>query len=279
MAKEQRSIVIVKKVVKGHHGHHGGAWKVAYADFVTAMMAFFMVMWIIGMDEPTKAAIEGYFKNPIGFTEGSSRELSHVNLNGNPPKPAAGIMPIQLVSRQIEEQRFKELAEKIEVELRSEDGLGAIAAQVEIVLTDEGLRIELIEGGAGDMFFALGSADLKPEARRALEIIASQLKATPAPVVVEGHTDAAGYSRTGFSNWELSADRANAARRVMEQHGLAASRVVEVRGYADRHLRIPEDPLAKSNRRISVLLPFTVPAIPGDAGREGGGELPGEQAL
>jgi chemotaxis protein MotB len=271
MAKEQKSIIIVKKVVKGHHGHHGGAWKVAYADFVTAMMAFFMVMWIIGMDESTKSAIEGYFQNPVGFSDGSSTQMSPVNLLGNPPKPAAGIMPIHVVSRQIEEQRFKELAEKIEIELKSEDGLGAIAAQVEIVVTEEGLRIELIEGGEGEMFFALGAADLKPAAERALQIIASQLKTSPAPVVIEGHTDAAGYSRAGFSNWELSADRANAARRAMEKHGLSARRVVEVRGYADRHLRVEEDPLAKSNRRISVLLPFTAPAVPASTGGAGEG--------
>ncbi len=262
MAKEQKSIIIVKKVVKAHQGHHGGAWKVAYADFVTAMMAFFMVMWIIGMDQSTKAAIQGYFQNPVGFSEGSSTTINPVNLLGNPPKPASGVMPVHLVARQIEEQRFKDLAEKIEIELKSEDGLGAIAAQVEIVITEEGLRIELIEGGQGEMFFAFGSAQLKPEAERALQIITAQLNTSTAPVVLEGHTDAAGYSRPGFSNWELSADRANAARRAMEQSSLAASRVVEVRGYADRHLRVADDPLAKSNRRISILLPFTTPPTP-----------------
>lgn len=266
MAKEQKSIIIVKKVVKGRHGHHGGAWKVAYADFVTSMMAFFMVMWIVGMDQSTKTAIEGYFRNPVGFSDGSSTSMSPVNLLGNPPKPASGTTPIRVVARQIEEQRFKDLAQKIEVQLQSEDGLGAIAAQVEIVITEEGLRIELIEGGEGEMFFAFGSADLKAEAERALQIIASQLKSSPAPVVLEGHTDAAGYNRPDFSNWELSADRANAARRAMERSGLAPRRIVEVRGYADRHLRVANDPLAKSNRRISILLPFTTaPAASGGA--------------
>lgn len=271
MSKEAKSIIIVKKKKKGHGGHHGGAWKVAYADFVTAMMAFFMVMWIIGMDQSVKSAVEGYFQNPIGFQEGQASTANPISMGGA-PRPASSIMPMQVVARQIEEQRFREIGEKIQVNLEGSDGLGELAAQVEVVMTDEGLRIELIEGGDGEMFFGFASSTLKPAANRALRIIAAELGVSSAPVVLEGHTDAAGYAgQTGFSNWELSADRANAARRSMERSGLIGSRVAEVRGYADRHLRVPENPLDNSNRRISVLLPFTTAPA---AVTESGGSSP-----
>lgn len=257
MSKEQKSLIIVKKVKKGHHGHHGGAWKVAYADFVTAMMAFFMVMWIIGMDQAVKSAVEGYFQNPVGFMQGAASTTNPISL-GSAPKPESSLVPIHVVSRRIEEQRFREIGDSIRLKLEGPEGLGAIAAQVEVVMTDEGLRIELVEGGDGEMFFGFGSAQLKPAADRALRIIAAELGASHAPVVLEGHTDAARFSRrNGYTNWELSADRANAARRAIEAGGLSAGRVSGVRGYAAEHPRVPENPLDQSNRRISILLPYT----------------------
>ena len=258
MSKEnQKSIIIVKKVKKGHAGHHGGAWKVAYADFVTAMMAFFMVMWIIGMDQSTKSAIEGYFQNPVGFSSGAQSSNSPISL-GSAPQQAGSLSPFHVVSRKIEEQQYKEIGEKIKLKLEGPDGLGEIAAQVEVVMTDEGLRIELIEGGDGEMFFGFGSAQLKPAADRAIRIIAAEMGASNNGVVLEGHTDAARYAtRTGYTNWELSADRANAARRVLEDAMPGVDRVVAVRGYADQHLRVAENPLDPANRRISILLPFS----------------------
>jgi chemotaxis protein MotB len=258
MAKEARPIIIIKKVVKGHGGHHGGAWKVAYADFVTAMMAFFMVMWIISMDVATKNAIQGYFQDPVGFSQGTGS--NPISLHSNPP-PAPVNLPVRVVSRQIEEQRFRDIGEKIQLKLQGPEGLGELAAQVEVVMTDQGLRIELVEGGDGEMFFAFGSSNLKPAAAKALQIIAAEIGASNAPVVLEGHTDAAAFNTAnGYTNWELSADRANAARHAMERAGISPGRVAEVRGYADRHPRVEGNPYDKSNRRISVLLPFSKPA-------------------
>ena len=262
MSDEKRPIIIVKKISKGHGAHHGGAWKVAYADFVTAMMAFFMVMWIVGMDQSVKSAVEGYFKDPVGFSQGRASSPNPISV-GASPRPDASMMPVAIVSRRIEEQRFRTIGDSIKLKLEGPEGLGEIAAQVEVVMTDEGLRIELIEGGDGEMFFGFASAQLKPAAERAIRIIASGLGASNAPVVLEGHTDAARFSaRNGYSNWELSADRANAARRVIEDALPGSNRVVGVRGYADEHLRVPENPLDNSNRRISILRPFpTAPVV------------------
>lgn len=269
MSKDKAKIVIIKKVKKGHGGHHGGSWKVAYADFVTAMMAFFMVMWILGMDENVKASVEGYFSNPVGMKKGYSTGASPIS-TGNSPG-AVATKPLKLITRSYEERHFRELAEKIEVSLRDQEGLGQIAAQVEVVLTEQGLRIELVEAADGETFFAFGSASLKPAASRALAVIARQLTETTTPIVVEGHTDSAPFGRAGYTNWELSADRANAARRALQSAGLEAQHIREIRGYADHRLRNPDDPFDKSNRRISILLPFTAnpPELPGVEAKPG----------
>lgn len=257
MARENpRPVIIVKKVRKVQGGHNGGAWKVAYADFVTAMMAFFLVMWIISLDDSVRSAVEGYFQNPIGYQDGAAVSRNLIDFDASQPPSSA--MPVHLVARQIEEHRYREIGERIEMRLRADDGLGEIAAQVEIVMTEQGLRIELVEGEDGETFFAAGSAILKPPAARAIRIIARELGATDAPVVLEGHTDAAPYADAGaYSNWELSADRANAARRQIESSGLGPGRVAEIRGHADRALRVPHDPYDNENRRVSILLPFT----------------------
>jgi chemotaxis protein MotB len=267
MSDKKKSVIIIKKIKKGHGGHHGGSWKVAYADFVTAMMAFFMVMWILGMDTETRKAIEGYFSNPVGIQHGYSSGVSPISA-GTSPTVVKTPNPLRLITRSFEEQKYRELAGRIEARLRSADGLTDIVAQIEIVVTKDGLRVELVEGGDGEMFFALGKAELKPAAVRALAAIAFELKETATPLVVEGHTDAAQFGTRGYSNWELSADRANSARQAMETAGLGRHRIKEIRGYADRTLRNPNDPLHASNRRISILLPFSseAPAMPGSEG-------------
>ena len=255
MSKEKRPI-IVKKVVKKAHGHHGGSWKVAYADFVTAMMAFFMVMWILGMDEQTRKSIEGYFASaPVGITHGYASGKSPVSVG---TAPAARIQPLKLVTRTTETGQFRELADKIEARLEGTDGLGKIAAQIEVAVTEEGLRIELIEAEDGETFFPFGSAEMTPAAARALKVIGQQLKeSSSSPIVVEGHTDSAPFGSAGYSNWELSSDRAQAARRALTSAGISNARIKHIRGYADRHLRKPEAPLDPSNRRTSILLPFS----------------------
>ncbi|HEX5581680.1 MAG TPA: flagellar motor protein MotB [Gemmatimonadaceae bacterium] len=254
--KDKRPVVVIrkKKVVGG--GHHGGSWKVAYADFVTAMMAFFLVMWIVGMDDQTKQAIEGYFSNPVGYKKGYSAGASPLS-SGNSPatvrKP-----PLRLVIRAYEQKVFAQVSQRLESRLDSAQAALGFSTHVEVALTEQGLRIELIEGGRGDTFFALGSARMTATASTALEIIASELRDLGNAIVIEGHTDAVSYGASAnYTNWELSADRANAARRVLERGGIARERIAAVRGLADRKLRNRDDPHDPANRRISILLPFT----------------------
>lgn len=275
MATKGGKTIIVKRRKKVGHGHHGGAWKVAYADFVTAMMAFFMVMWILGMDENLKRAIEGYFSNPIGFKKGYS--------GGNSPL-ASGSSPasirreaVEIAAREMQAQRFDRVANALRSRLDSIAKVGTLAVRVEIVITSDGLRIELVEDDAGETFFPFGSADMKHAGRLALHEIAKELGVLENPVIIEGHTDAAPYRRIDYTNWELSSDRANAARRILIQEGLPSVRITEVTGLADRRLRHPDDPLNPSNRRISIRLPFISPtavpafdALPPRAIRSGG---------
>jgi len=252
---DKRPIIIVRKKVSGHAGHHGGAWKVAYADFVTAMMAFFMVMWILGMDENLKKSIEGYFSNPVGFKKGYSAGKSPVSSGSSPGMVQS--TALRLVNRQQEAAQLASTGGKIKSRLK-EAGLSAIGDRIEIVESTEGLRIELAEGVNGADFFRIASSTMTTTMEKTLEIVGSELAPLRNPVIIEGHTDAARFAGL-YSNWELSADRANAARRVLEASGLSPVRIIEVRGMADRQLRNPENPLDPRNRRITILLPFTTP--------------------
>ena len=263
-ARGGKKIVIVKKKVAGGHGHHGGSWKVAYADFVTAMMAFFMVMWILGMDDRTKSAIEGYFSNPVGYRKGYGAGSSPIAVGSTITNIQR--TPLRLVVRANEEKTFEAMRERIAAKLAANDSLAKFNAEVEVIVTREGLRIELIESGTGDVYFPIGSARMKAATALVLQLIGSELATISHPIVLEGHTDAARYGpEATYTNWELSADRANAARRVLEASGVGQGRLVEVRGYADKRLRVPDDPTAPANRRISLLLPFTdVPDGVGD---------------
>ncbi len=255
-ARGGKKIVIVKKKVAGGGGHHGGSWKVAYADFVTAMMAFFMVMWILGMDDQTKSAIEGYFSNPVGYRKGYGAGSSPVSIGSTPTNIQR--TQLRLLVRANEEKTFEAARQKIMAKLAANDSLAMFNADVDVVVTSEGLRIELIESGAGDVFFPLGSAQMKAATALVLQLVGTELASLSHPIVLEGHTDAALFgSGATYTNWELSADRANAARRVLETAGLGEGRLVEVRGYADKRLRVPYDPTSPANRRISLLLPFT----------------------
>lgn len=259
MSKGQKKVIVVRKK-KGHAGgHHGGSWKVAYADFVTAMMAFFLVMWIIGMDENARNAIEGYFSNPVGYKKGYSSGSSPMS-SGNAPSTIQTSRPVRLIMRAAEHERLEEAGANIQSRIQHEIRLREMSMLVEVITTEQGLRIELIEGTDGETFFAVGSSELKPTARTILGVIGDELEVLRNPVVVEGHTDAAMFSSGRYTNWELSADRANAARRALEQSGIQTDRITEIRGYGSTHLRVPQNPLDPSNRRISILLPFTTPA-------------------
>ena len=258
MSKSGGKIIIVKRRKKHHAPHHGGSWKVAYADFVTAMMAFFMVMWILGMDENLKKSVEGYFSNPIGYKKGYSAGASPISVGASPA--AVQTTAIRLVSRVQQQQQFDKASAGIQSKLKAA-GLAAIAAHVEIVTTKTGLRIELSEGNLGDTFFPVASAAMSPTMRALLRVIAEELRPLSNAIIVEGHTDSRPYLGT-YSNWELSADRANAARRVLEANGIVPQRVREVRGLADRDPRMDADATDARNRRITIVLPFN--AVPED---------------
>ena len=257
MAKGGGKVIIVKKIKKAAHGHHGGSWKVAYADFVTAMMAFFMVMWILGMDDQTKKAIEGYFSSPVGFKKGYSSGSSPLASGSSPA--AVKRESIQMALRQVQEKRFLAVQENLRSRIDSMALVGKLRAKVEVTVSRAGLRIELIEDEHGDTFFPISSAVMTEQGHLALNAIAQDLVNLENPVVIEGHTDAARYASASYTNWELSADRANAARRILETYGLKTDRIIEVTGLADKQLRYPTEPLNPSNRRISILLPFLNP--------------------
>jgi chemotaxis protein MotB len=251
------SVIIIKKPKRdGHGGHHGGAWKVAYADFVTAMMAFFLVMWLVAQSNAVKAAVSGYFKDPGIFDFEKSNapiaggsfaldEKMAENVRVDPKDPA-----VAMASR----KALEEAAARLKATLGGMPEFERLEDQIEIQLTPEGLRIELVEEKEAT-FFDSGSATLKGATERILGAIAQELGKLANSVVIEGHTDSTPYSDSKtYTNWELSADRANAARRVMERLGLHEKQILAVRGYADRQPRVPEDPYSFRNRRVSIVV-------------------------
>ncbi len=255
-AKDKKKIIIKKVVKGGHGGHHGGSWKVAYADFVTAMMAFFLVMWIVGMDDKAKESIQGYFSNPVGFKKGFGSGASPMGSGNTPVLGLREPMPARLAEEAAMESTRKRLAEAFEG-----TDLAGLEEHVDITLSHEGLRIEFGEGLIGDATFASGSAVMTESMLRALALLGAEIAPLPNVVIIEGHTDGVPLRRPGgYSNWELSSDRANAARRALQTQGVAPDRVVSVRGFADRSPKISDFPLDPRNRRISVLLPFRNPA-------------------
>lgn len=340
MADDKPIIVIKKK--GGHGGHHGGAWKVAYADFVTAMMAFFMVMWLVNSAETkVKKAIASYFRRPGLFESGSGTPLL---IGGSgmlpeafaPPKPdaaggrsagkdevdtgrsarsgskkegdssssssqkktptktdqkatgkegegggkAKGILQseedlkgvkvekelqggaAEIIEKiKVQQRKLEELADAIEGQIQNIPQFQELIGLVDMQVNADGLTIEIMDTDRASMFRS-GSAQILPESTVAFEKIAALLKPLPNKIDIMGHTDAKPFSsRGGMSNWELSADRANAARRVLEQQGIPAERITSVVGRADRDLRYPEDPFKASNRRISLKVKFDLAQI------------------
>ena len=251
MSKAQ-PIVVVKKRSAAHHGHHGGAWKVAYADFVTAMMAFFLVMWLVGQSPHVRAAVAGYFRDPGVFdtTRGAG-----VLPGGAEGLRETGVTPSAVPADvQAAQDVLEHAADQLRQALARVPTLEALQDRIEITVTSEGLRIELLEN-AQESFFAVGSAQLLPQTVELLGVIASELGTLGNGVAIEGHTDSRPYaSTTGYTNWELSTDRANAARRAMELHGLHVGQIDAVRGFADTRLRDPESPLDPRNRRVSIVV-------------------------
>jgi len=251
------AVIIIKKAHRGGHGgHHGGAWKVAYADFVTAMMAFFLVMWLVAQSNAVKAGIAGYFKEPGIFDyEKSNGPIQGGQMKLDPDNPTpVRVNPADPALEMAGRAALERAAGRLKDALGGLPEFQKLQSQIEIQLTPEGLRIELVEG-AGATFFDSGSASLKSETEHILGTIAGELGKLENPVVVEGHTDSQPFSESrSYTNWELSADRANAARRVMERLGLHENQVQAVRGYADRHPRVPEAPFDPRNRRVSIVV-------------------------
>jgi chemotaxis protein MotB len=253
-ANEPRTRIVIRK--RGHGGgHHGGAWKVAYADFVTTMMALFIVLWIVGQNAALKQAVASYFKNPGVFKEGRVASLASGGAGVLPAEQAAPPPPpLDAAGKAAEEQALQEAAARVKQLTAKGGAFEAIRDQVRIEVTPEGLRVELMEKDSSP-FFQVGSASALHVLRPLLGNLQKALGALPNHITVEGHTDGRQYADPqSFSNWELSVNRANTARKIMEAEGLPPGRIDRIVGHADRLLRTPDDPMHASNRRISFLV-------------------------
>lgn len=234
--KTPPQIIIIKKKVAHHGGHHGGAWKVAFADFVTAMMALFIVLWLLSSSQKIQKAVGGYFVDPSG----KGRETGSTN---------AGIGETLTLNK----DNMEELKDKLDQLMRQMPTFENMKDQIQMTVTSEGLRIDLMETSGG-LFFENGSPVPTEAGRKLLRLLCEEVGKLPNRIAVEGHTDAKPFNRDRYSNWELSADRANSARRIMQESGLRVDQVNQIRGFADQRLRLKKDPTHPSNRRISIII-------------------------
>ncbi len=247
--------IIIKKK-GGHGGHHGGAWKVAYADFVTAMMALFIVLWLLNSSKQVQEAVGGYFRDPSGTSKmvGSDMRGSGENLA-------------------LRKQDMSKLKDELALKIRQIADFQKFSKQIEMTVTAEGLRIELLEEPSGT-FFDVGNANPTQGGKELLTALAQEIGKLPNRVSIEGHTDSQPYqNNTSYSNWELSTDRANTARRLMSDNGMRPDQVEQVRGFADQHLRLKDNPTDSGNRRISVIVQY-LEVKPGATVEDKPGEKP-----
>ncbi|MBU6258415.1 MAG: flagellar motor protein MotB [Burkholderiales bacterium] len=268
--------IIIKRVKKGGHAVHGGAWKIAYADFVTAMMAFFLLMWLLGSTtDGDKKGIADYFASPLkvallGGGSGSGDSSSVIKGGGEDLTRSTGqvkrgdvkakkstIDLHELKAEQIraERQRLEQLKTKVEAKIDANTKLAAMKSQIQLEMTPDGLRIQIVDQD-GKPMFASGSASVEPNMRELLRTIGSVLAEVPNRLTLEGHTDSLPFGSTerGYSNWELSADRANASRRELVAGGLPEDQVLRVQGLAASNPYDRRDPTAPANRRISIVV-------------------------
>jgi chemotaxis protein MotB len=229
-------IIIIHKKADHHDDEHGGAWKVAYADFVTAMMALFIVLWLLSASEKVQKAVGGYFQDPTGKGKQTG-------------STTAGVGETLTLSQ----KQLKEIKDKIEQAMKQIPEFKDMQKQIKMTMTAEGLRIDLLETKRG-LFFDTGNPKPTEAGGELLKVLASELAKLPNKIAIEGHTDSTPYGRPDYSNWELSADRANAARRILTESGLEDSRISQVRGFADQRLLLKDDPTNPSNRRISIIV-------------------------
>jgi chemotaxis protein MotB len=268
--------IIVKKIKKAGHGHHGGAWKIAYADFVTAMMAFFLLMWLLGSTtEGDKKGIADYFNSPLKIAllasgsgagdsshvvKGGGEDLSRTTgqvKGGDLDAKRSTINLHKLKQEQVRAEiaRLEDLKQKVAAAIAMNERLAAMAQQIKLDMTRDGLRIQIVDEQNRPMF-ASGSAVVQPYMRELLQQIGKVLTDVPNRLTLEGHTDATPFPGgvAGYSNWELSSDRANASRRELVAGGLADDRVLRVQGLASSQPFDTADPRAPSNRRISIIV-------------------------
>ena len=235
MGEDEQIIVIKRK--GGHAAHHGGAWKVAYADFVTAMMSLFIVLWLMNSSKPVQDAVGGYFRDPKG-----TAQKRGTNLGGMGDASAA------------KKEDMAKLKEDLIKSIEKMANFEKLKQQIELTITPEGLRIEMMEDPKGT-FFEPGKAQPTPVLGDLLKILAEETGKLPNNISIEGHTDATPYSGgKSYDNWDLSCGRANEARRMMQEEGLEGTQISQVRGFADQRLRLPQRPDDPSNRRISLIV-------------------------
>ena len=245
------SVILIKKRRRSHGVHHGGAWKVAYADFVTAMMSLFIVLWLTSTSDTVRRSVAHYFNDPRGTST-----MEGTNRNGS-----GHALPLDRNGMQKLKEQLLDAAQRM-------PNFDKLKDQVQITAEEDGLRIELLEQPGGT-FFRLGSPQPTPALRDFLKAISPELGKLGNEISIEGHTDSVPYSDNSlYSNWELSTDRANAARRLMQGNGIAPGQVAEVRGFADQLLRRPDHPDDPSNRRITLIVaPNALPAMSGESGQ------------
>ncbi|MCL7743971.1 flagellar motor protein MotB [Guyparkeria hydrothermalis] len=311
---DQNQQIVIKKVKKGHGGHHGGAWKIAYADFVTAMMAFFLLMWLLGsMGEEELKGISEYFANPTkvtlegGKNAGMSESLIdaggddltrqegqvHDGEKPTPEKRDTQDMTEEEIRQRVEElerEQIQKLKERVESLIEVDPALKAFKDQIKLDITRDGLRIQIIDKENRPMF-ELGSDELQDYADEILHSLAPVLNEMPNRLSIVGHTDARPFGRPGRSNWELSSERANSARRTLAQYGYSDEKVLRVIGMAAALPFVDDDPLDPQNRRISmtvmkesatrrILQPTNAKGVDArqllDAGRAITGDAPGD---
>ncbi len=278
---ENNQPILVKRVKKIAGGHHGGAWKIAFADFATAMMAFFLVMWLMSSATPEqKKAISGYFQDPVGFTESASPYV--IDLGGTPtPAPDRTLNPdmkdapdaaesevdaesdqqasvnkeqAESLAEQIERERLELLLQELQTKVDENPQLQKFKDQILFEITQDGLRIQIMDAENRPMF-DIGSARLQPYFEDILLILAETIREVPNKISVSGHTDAKPFASSGeFGNWELSANRANAARRTLVAGGYPDDNVARVVGYASSALFDRQNPFNPVNRRIDIIV-------------------------
>jgi len=251
--EDNSKIVIRRRKKKSHEAHHGGSWKVAYADFVTAMMAFFLLLWLLSMTAPDKKiAISQYFES-FSIIKSSSQQSGTSILDKSTGVMEIDKKPQKESIRMMKEKKATpgELAKMMRMAI--EDKLQAMKNQVLIDTTPEGLRIQIVDND-GSEIFRLGSDEPTEKAVQIIRLVSENIRDKPNRIVIEGHTDSAPFKTVQKTNWELSTSRASAARRALENNGVDPGRIARVVGYADQELLVREDPKDPRNRRISIIL-------------------------